>query len=57
MINFVCYHKLKATGSPYFPPYWSLGFQLCRYGYGNVSRVRTVLAEMRAYDIPQVTAK
>ncbi|XP_070579473.1 sucrase-isomaltase, intestinal-like [Ptychodera flava] len=41
-----------AIGRPYMPPYWSLGFQLCRYGYNSLDRVKEVVAGMREYDIP-----
>lgn len=36
-------------------PYWSLGFQLCRWGYRNLTHMQTVVSEMRAYDIPHVS--
>ncbi|XP_077867590.1 sucrase-isomaltase, intestinal-like [Saccoglossus kowalevskii] len=42
----------EAIGRPYMPPYWSLGFQLCRYGYGNLTNVQEVVAGIREYDIP-----
>ncbi|XP_077979667.1 sucrase-isomaltase, intestinal-like [Glandiceps talaboti] len=42
----------EAIGRPYMPPYWTLGFQLCRYGYNSLDRVKEVVAGMRAYDIP-----
>ncbi|XP_033634862.1 maltase-glucoamylase, intestinal-like [Asterias rubens] len=42
----------EAIGRPVMPPYWSLGFQLCRYGYNSLDRVKEVVAGMRQYDIP-----
>ncbi|XP_022104698.1 maltase-glucoamylase, intestinal-like [Acanthaster planci] len=42
----------EAIGRPYMPPYWALGFQLCRYGYNSLDRVKEVVAGMRKYDIP-----
>uniref|UniRef100_A0ABM0M7Q3 Maltase n=1 Tax=Saccoglossus kowalevskii TaxID=10224 RepID=A0ABM0M7Q3_SACKO len=42
----------EAIGRPYMPPYWSLGFQLSRYGYNSLDRVKEVVAGMRYYDIP-----
>ncbi|XP_027541663.1 sucrase-isomaltase, intestinal [Neopelma chrysocephalum] len=39
-------------GRPVMPAYWSLGFQLCRYGYRNDSEVSQVVEEMKAADIP-----
>nr|XP_026694311.1 LOW QUALITY PROTEIN: lysosomal alpha-glucosidase-like [Ciona intestinalis] len=41
-----------AIGTPFMPPYWSLGFQLCRYGYGSLDVVKATVARMDAYDIP-----
>lgn len=37
------------------PPYWSLGFQLCRYGYSNDSEVAQLVEEMKATQIPYVS--
>jgi len=34
------------------PPYWALGFQLCKYGYGDIDELKKVVEGMRAYDIP-----
>lgn len=34
------------------PPYWSLGFQLSRWGYGPLDNVKQIVAEMRQSDIP-----
>ena len=34
------------------PAYWSLGFQICRYGYRNTSQVEQVYNEMVAAQIP-----
>lgn len=35
------------------PPYWGLGFHLCRWGYGSLNGTETVNANMRGYGIPQ----
>ncbi|KRY53086.1 Sucrase-isomaltase, intestinal, partial [Trichinella britovi] len=40
-------------GYPAMPAYWSLGFQLCRYGYHNTSEVEELVKRMRALEIPQ----
>jgi len=40
-------------GRPFMPPYWSLGFQLCRYGYNSLAKVKETIARMKKYDIPQ----
>ncbi|XP_053164989.1 sucrase-isomaltase, intestinal [Hemicordylus capensis] len=39
-------------GRPVMPPYWALGFQLCRYGYKNTAEVRSLYEEMRKAQIP-----
>ncbi|XP_013409300.1 maltase-glucoamylase, intestinal [Lingula anatina] len=43
----------KAVGFPVMPPYWSLGFQLCRWGYNDTAHVREVLKRQREAAIPQ----
>uniref|UniRef100_A0A8D2M864 alpha-glucosidase n=1 Tax=Zonotrichia albicollis TaxID=44394 RepID=A0A8D2M864_ZONAL len=42
----------QLIGRPVMPPYWSLGFQLCRYGYANDSEVSQLVEEMKAARIP-----
>ncbi|NXA19736.1 MGA protein, partial [Ibidorhyncha struthersii] len=39
-------------GRPVMPPYWSLGFQLCRYGYRNDSEISQLVEDMKAARIP-----
>ncbi|NXA48925.1 SUIS protein, partial [Nothocercus julius] len=39
-------------GRPVMPPYWSLGFQLCRYGYTNDSEISDLVTGMKAAGIP-----
>ncbi|KAK7081084.1 hypothetical protein SK128_022647, partial [Halocaridina rubra] len=41
------------VGFPVFPQYWSLGFQLCRWGYTDPQHVREVRSRMKAMGIPQ----
>ncbi|XP_072039745.1 sucrase-isomaltase, intestinal-like [Amphiura filiformis] len=42
----------ETVGRPFMPPYWSLGFQLCRYGYMSLAKVQETVDRMRAYNIP-----
>ena len=30
-------------GFPYMPPYWALGFQLCRYGYHTLENMKAAM--------------
>ncbi|XP_015118649.1 lysosomal alpha-glucosidase isoform X2 [Diachasma alloeum] len=40
------------VGKPFMPPYWSLGFHLCRLGYGSLEKTRQVWNRTRAAGIP-----
>ena len=40
------------VGRPMMPPYWTLGFQLCRYGYQNTSHIRTIFDRVKDLNIP-----
>ncbi|XP_040830836.1 sucrase-isomaltase, intestinal [Ochotona curzoniae] len=44
------YHEV--IGRPVMPPYWAMGFQLCRYGYRNTSQVQEVYEGMLNNSIP-----
>ena len=33
-------------------PYWSLGFQVCKYGYNSLDEMKKVVNGVRAYGIP-----
>ncbi|XP_034161045.2 sucrase-isomaltase, intestinal [Pangasianodon hypophthalmus] len=39
-------------GRPVLPAYWSLGFQLCRYGYVNDTEIEELYADMLSANIP-----
>lgn len=45
----------EVVGRPHMPPYWSLGFQLCRYNYNSVEKLKTVIARNRKLGIPYVS--
>uniref|UniRef100_A0A6I8P631 Maltase n=1 Tax=Ornithorhynchus anatinus TaxID=9258 RepID=A0A6I8P631_ORNAN len=42
----------ELIGRPAMPPYWALGFQLCRYGYQNDSEIADLYDAMVAANIP-----
>ncbi|KAM9316521.1 sucrase-isomaltase, intestinal [Gastrophryne carolinensis] len=42
----------KIIGRPVMPAYWSLGFQLCRYGYSNDAEIEQLYNDMVAANIP-----
>lgn len=41
-------------GFPFMPPYWGLGFHLCRWGYSSTDITRQVVANMTAARFPLV---
>jgi len=43
----------EVIGKPTMPPYWSLGFHLCRWGYGTIEKMEMVRSRMAANGIPQ----
>ncbi|XP_058387671.1 maltase-glucoamylase isoform X3 [Diceros bicornis minor] len=42
----------ELIGRPVMVPYWSLGFQLCRYGYENDTEIASLYDDMVAAQIP-----
>ncbi|KAM4874063.1 maltase-glucoamylase [Thomomys bottae] len=42
----------EVIGRPVMVPYWSLGFQLCRYGYENDAEISSLYDDMVAAQIP-----
>ncbi|XP_035695531.1 lysosomal alpha-glucosidase-like [Branchiostoma floridae] len=45
----------EVIGYPMMPPYWALGFHLCRWGYGSANRTMDIVQKMRNAGIPQDT--
>uniref|UniRef100_A0A3P8UQR8 Maltase n=1 Tax=Cynoglossus semilaevis TaxID=244447 RepID=A0A3P8UQR8_CYNSE len=43
---------LQLIGRPVIPPYWSLGFQLSRWNYGNLDVVKETVERNRAVGLP-----
>ncbi|NXH72374.1 LYAG glucosidase, partial [Hydrobates tethys] len=43
---------LDVVGFPFMPPYWGLGFHLCRWGYSSTAITRQVVANMTAARFP-----
>jgi len=41
-------------GRPFMPPYWSLGFHLCRWGYNSSDQLQAVINRMRTAKMPHV---
>lgn len=44
----------EVIGRSFMPPYWSLGFHLCKYGYHSVNETMAVVKRMQEAKIPQV---
>ncbi|CAH0694338.1 unnamed protein product [Spodoptera exigua] len=42
----------ELVGRPFMPPYWSLGFHLCRFNYNTVNATRSVWKANRNAGIP-----
>jgi alpha-glucosidase (family GH31 glycosyl hydrolase) len=42
------------VGRASIPPYWGLGFQLCRYGYNDLATMKLAVDRTEQYDIPHV---
>ncbi|EFN71395.1 Lysosomal alpha-glucosidase [Camponotus floridanus] len=42
----------EIVGKPFMPPYWSLGFHLCRFGYRTLEETKAVWNRTRAAGIP-----
>ncbi|KHN72295.1 Maltase-glucoamylase, intestinal [Toxocara canis] len=43
---------LALIGYPALPPYWALGFQICKYGYKNLAELKNVITEVQNAGIP-----
>lgn len=52
--NNVVQQYTDLIGRPFMPPYWSLGFHLCRWGYGGIDGMKAVINRMREAQMPYV---
>ena len=52
--NVISQHT-DVIGKPLFPPYFTLGFHLCRWGYGNDTKLMEVIKRTRETRIPYDT--
>ncbi|XP_005001486.1 lysosomal alpha-glucosidase isoform X2 [Cavia porcellus] len=43
---------LEVVGYPFMPPYWALGFHLCRWGYSSTAVLRQVVENMTRAHFP-----
>ncbi|XP_051168285.1 maltase-glucoamylase-like isoform X2 [Leptopilina boulardi] len=50
--NDVLQQYAMIVGKPFFPPYWSLGFHLCRFGYGSLEKTKETWNRTRVAGIP-----
>ncbi|XP_077389106.1 lysosomal alpha-glucosidase [Festucalex cinctus] len=48
----VIHQYLQVIGHPMMPPYWSLGFHLCRWGYKSTNITRQVAQRMHDAKMP-----
>jgi len=53
-VDYVDVVNVQLVGRPYLPPYWSLGFQLCRYGYNSLDKLKAAVDRTRIAGVPQV---
>uniref|UniRef100_A0A3B3SMS2 Alpha glucosidase 2 n=1 Tax=Paramormyrops kingsleyae TaxID=1676925 RepID=A0A3B3SMS2_9TELE len=44
---------LEVVGLPAMPPFWALGYHLCRWGYNSSDNTWNAVKTMRKYGIPQ----
>lgn len=47
----------EAVGRSQMPPYWGLGFQLCRWGYDTIENMTAAVSRTEQYGIPHVSWK
>lgn len=57
ILTFLFVLSFQLIGRPVLPAYWSLGFQLCRYGYANDKEIADLYRDMKAAGIPYVSSK
>lgn len=48
----VIHQFTNLVGKPFLPPYYALGFQLCRYGYNSLTNLKAAVDRTLAAQIP-----
>lgn len=48
----VCRQYINFIGKPVLPPYWSLGFHQCRFGYENINTLKEVVKKYNENRLP-----
>ncbi|CAG5131379.1 unnamed protein product [Candidula unifasciata] len=49
---YVAAEYAEVIGLPYFPPFWSLGYHLCKWGYDTSAGLKAVIDRNRQAQIP-----
>jgi len=52
MAEDVVQQYVSVIGRPQMPPYWALGFHLCRYNYNSAQRLKFIIERNRKLQIP-----
>ncbi len=42
----------EVIGKPFLPPYWSLGYHQCKFGYKSLARTKQILEQTQKAGIP-----
>ncbi|KAL3875953.1 hypothetical protein ACJMK2_033851 [Sinanodonta woodiana] len=53
--DYVVQQYTGLIGRPFMPPFWALGFHLCRYGYQSSEKTQEIIDRNRAANMPYDT--